>query len=374
MKTQFLEADSPRWSDVLAEFDHDVYHQPGFARLFAREEGGEASAFLAEDGRDRLLIPLIVRPIDPDEGGERWFDATCPYGYAGPILGRSTSSGVEEFLDHALERFLEELRERRILGCFSRIHPLLELPLDPFRRLGAVVHHGETVSIDLTQSLDESWRQMHPSCRQRIRRTQRQGQVGRLDPEWQALDTFLDIYHETMVRRRAARSYFFSREHILGLRQALGDRLHLSLVEMSGEIIAAALFFEANGIANYHLGGTRDGFVKENPSVVFINQMRTSSFERGNRVLHLGGGVGGHRDSLFNFKANFSNRRHPFHTWRVVADESAYRELTGRWRSRTGETPDDLDGFFPAYRKPARVIPAASAAREDAEPMSVVSP
>ena len=375
MKTQFLASDSPRWTEILKETDHDVYQLPGFAKLFAREEGGEAVAFLAEDAEDRLLIPLIVRPIDDGEGnGTQCFDATCPYGYAGPILGLGTSSHLEDFLDRAIHRFLEDLRERSIICCFSRIHPLLKLPLDPLRRVGAVVHHGETVSIDLTQSLEESWQQMHPSCRQRIRRTQRQGQIGRLDPDWKALDDFLDIYYETMMRRRAAQSYFFSKEHILELRQTLGDRLSLCVVEMGDVIIAGALFFEANGIANYHLGGTRNAFIKENPSVVFINHMRIASFERGDRILHLGGGVGGHRDSLFNFKANFSSTRHPFHTWRVVADESRYRWLTNRWQARTGAIPDSIEGFFPAYRKPT---PIACNSREpvgdDAELVPVLS-
>ena len=49
---------------------------------------------------------------------------------------------------------------------------------------------------------------------------------------------------------------------------------------------------------------------------------------RGNRVMHLGGGLGGAHDSLFDFKAGFSKDRQPFRTWRVVVDPVRYAELS----------------------------------------------
>lgn len=74
--------------------------------------------------------------------------------------------------------------------------------------------------------------------------------------------------------------------------------------------------------------------------------------ERGNQTLHLGGGLGGREDALFDFKAGFSEGRYPFRTWRVVADEVAYRALGDDWASRHGAASDGAEGFFPAYRKP----------------------
>ena len=69
---------------------------------------------------------------------------------------------------------------------------------------------------------------------------------------------------------------------------------------------------------------------------------------RGVTVFHLGGGKGGSDDSLFTYKAGFAPGRHPFHTWRVVADPAAYRSLVaGR---RPGADPDDRSGTFPPYR------------------------
>ena len=38
---------------------------PEALNLSSRQEGGEPCAFLAEQGECRLLIPLLIRPIDP---------------------------------------------------------------------------------------------------------------------------------------------------------------------------------------------------------------------------------------------------------------------------------------------------------------------
>jgi hypothetical protein len=66
----------------------------------------------------------------------------------------------------------------------------------------------------------------------------------------------------------------------------------------------------------------------------------------GNRVLHLGGGVGSRDDSLFRFKTGFSDLRSPFQTWRVICDHKRYVELT----EDAGVFNAPIDGFFPAYR------------------------
>ena len=79
-----------------------------------------------------------------------------------------------------------------------------------------------------------------------------------------------------------------------------------------------------------------------------LDYARTWARQRGNDVLHLGGGVGGRADSLFQFKAGFSPRRHAFHTWRVIVDPDQYEALCAR---RPGsENADDATDFFPRYR------------------------
>jgi hypothetical protein len=64
-------------------------------------------------------------------------------------------------------------------------------------------------------------------------------------------------------------------------------------------------------------------------------------------LFHLGGGVGGRSDSLFEFKLRFDpGAEREFAIGKAIHDESAYRELAGPGA--------DLPGFFPAYRNTSR--------------------
>ena len=61
-------------------------------------------------------------------------------------------------------------RERQRVGDDVRAAaPLLPVPLDVLDTAGDVIHHGETVSVDLTLSLEETWHETRgtaeTSCR-----------------------------------------------------------------------------------------------------------------------------------------------------------------------------------------------------------------
>jgi hypothetical protein len=152
--------------------------------------------------------------------------------------------------------------------------------------------------------------------------------------------------------------YLFGDEYFDGLRAALGDRMRLSIVEADGEVAAAALFVETSGIVQYHLSGTAPAFVREGLTKVLIDHARCWATDRGDRALHLGGGLGSRPDDpLFHFKAGFSDLRHPFYTLRVVVDEDAYRDLVQARRGDMGADAaageDGRAAYFPAYRSPS---------------------
>ena len=148
------------------------------------------------------------------------------------------------------------------------------------------------------------------------------------------------------------------------LSKSLGRVLKLFVVKMpDGEVISGGLFTLCNGIVQYHLGGTRNTALKLSPTVLIFDTVRRWSPKNGAHTFHLGGGVGGKTDSLFQFKAQFSRRRHEFVTWRWIVAQETYREL-----SRQKQLSDLERGlraispsFFPAYRCPSEpdTVPAA---------------
>jgi GNAT acetyltransferase-like protein len=338
MRVELLDPDAPRWQETVALARHDFYHLPSYVRLSATYDGGEPRAVYAEDGAFRLLLPLIVRPA-----GRGMLDGTSPYGYPGPLV-----SGPRTFARSAWGAVRERLRAAGLVSLFVRLHPLLDA--DPPEDAGVVVEHGETVSVDLALSTEELWRQTMSGHRNEINRALRAGHRAYIDERWEHLPTFGRLYRATMERLGAGAYYRFPDRYFEQLRDALGHRLRLSVVDIGGTIAAAGLFVETAGIVQYHLSGSDEAFTRERPIKLLLQFVRAWAKERGNLRMHLGGGVGGKQDSLFRFKAGFSHSRHPFRTLRVVLDEAAYAELVHSHDPTLD--PTRLDGFFPLYRRP----------------------
>jgi GNAT acetyltransferase-like protein len=340
MKGVLIVADAPDWTEILGRVRHDFYHLPGYVALAAEQEGGAARALVVEDGHRGLFLPLIVRPI---EGGGS--DATSPYGYPGPLIWGSSDP---DWIREAFHAGVEHLRSEGIVSLFVRLHPLLDEV--PPVGVGRMLTHGETVSIDLTQSLDEIWSQTRNNHRRDISKSERMGYVARIDEDWQHFSAFIRLYRETMERLSAEERYLFDERYFIRLREALGPSAMLWVVAKDDAIAAAVLFVETSGIVQYHLAGSDQEHAWTRPTKLLIRTVTRWAKERGDLRLHLGGGVGGADDSLMHFKAGFSDERHVFRTLRVVVDDPAYRRLVAD--RDPALDPTDLDGFFPLYRKP----------------------
>ena len=188
MRAEFLEADAPTWMHALGRVRHDVYHLPEYVRFAARwQERGRPLAFVAEDRHRQFFLPVIVRPIPPTiTGNERpLFDASGPRGYPGPLV--SSSAGLEDhgFLDAAVQAFAEVASAESIVSAFIRLHPLLSPTRDLLGHTGSIVEHGDSVSIDLTLSEAELWRNTRRDHRSGINRAIRRGYAARIDETWE---------------------------------------------------------------------------------------------------------------------------------------------------------------------------------------------
>jgi hypothetical protein len=353
MNVHFIEPQDPRWSELLRLADHDLYHLPEYVRIAAEHEGGEPIGVVVTDGDSTLLLPLVVRPVAipgvPGLAGD--FDAVSPYGYPHPLVVRAKGAAGEGFLRRALAELPAALSRRRIVSAFVRLHPLLPFPVEEAAAIGPVVDHGETVALDLAgtpQTLLGGMRQNHLRW---IKKGLQAGHRVKVTDSPDDLAEFVDIYTESMAYVDASPYYFFSTEYFEALMRRLPGSIHLAFLEIGKQKVCGVMIGEVDGIVEYHLGGTRSAFRRQSPMVLLTYEVAHWAQQRGNRVLHLGGGVGGSADSLFHFKAGFSAARYPFRTWRITADAQAYREFAHLWEERAGRPADPPTEFFPAYRK-----------------------
>jgi hypothetical protein len=346
MQTDIIEISDPSWHSTLEKLDFDVYHLPAYLSLEATRTNSHPEAFLLKDKERIFFVPYLLRKYE-----ELVFDIISPYGYPGILLNQAAIDSVG-FPDFALEEFKKNLAARGACSAFFRLHPILNQGYDRLFAAETLTKNGETVSIDLTLTESEIWAHTRKGHQSTINKGKRLGLVGKMLPLGDYLTEFINIYEETMDRVAAQKSYYFGRDYFEGLLE-LGERVHLGAIEAEGKIVCASLFFECCGIVQAHLGGTKTEFLKQSPFNLLLHYVRLWAKERGNKFLHIGGGVGGStEDKLHTFKTGFSRQRHEFFTLRLITDESKYNYLVEA-RANLLQTSKQAileQNFFPAYR------------------------
>lgn len=337
---ELLAPTSPTWARALERVPHDVYHQPAYVSADAQHQHGEPVAWHYEDDGHVVLLPLVLRDV-PGGGA---LDAVSPYGYPGPVS--NAPAGAHKFWRRAAGALVEGLSAAGVVSAFVRLHPVVETPLHVLADAGDVVRHGETVSIDLSLTVEQIWGGTRATHRNEINRARRADISVQVD-QWDLLDEWTELYHQTMQRLEADPTYLYSRAHFALLRETV-PHMHLFLAHDRDVVVAGQVVFEHAGLVQTHLSATRSGTRRTHADKLLYDEVRRWAKKRGARLHHLGGGLGGRQDGLFAFKAGFGSGRHPFHTWRVVVDPEAYRRLTATAHARGFGSPGD--GFFPAYR------------------------
>jgi hypothetical protein len=363
-----LELGDPRWSGALARLPHDFYHRPEYVGLDADWNHARPMAFLARAGEAELFVPYLLRRCEglgPEPAGAgAVYDVVSPYGYPGLLLSEAARRSPR-FAREAMRGLSETLRARGVCSAFFRMHPLLGGGIPALFPEGFFTPGGETVAMDLTLDDRQRWKAVREGHQWTIKKCMRLGFVPRMVPLREHVDGVMEIYRDTMDRVQARESYYFGRDYFARLAD-MAERVHCCLVDWQGRTAAACIFFECGGIVQAHLGGTRSEFLSRSPFHLLLYFAAEWARARGNRYLHLGGGVGGSNDRLLQFKRGFSPRLFPFWTLRLITDPRTYRELTMR-RARAADVPLEAmagDGFFPAYRAPIpRVVSGARCSR-----------
>lgn len=356
MNLQVIDWQNPLWMQTLQKLRHDVYHLPEYLYLESKRTATIPEAFLIVDGEKIFFVPYLLRPCDDIVGQEsktkEIFDVLSPYGYSGILLSEAAANSPG-FADFAIDQLKYLLREKGVGSAFFRLHPILSHNFHTLFSPNTFTQIGETVSVDLKVSESQIWANTRRGHQSTINKCKRLGYTARIVDYREYLPEFRKVYDETMNRVKANKSYYFESEYF-GELPNFHNNLHLCIVELEGEIASACLFFECCGIVQAHLGGTKTKFLYQSPFNLLLDYVRYWAKERGNEFLHLGSGVGGAKDSLYNFKAGFSRQRHSWLKLGIITDEEKYNYLVElRAKSLRIEVEKLLEtSFFPAYRVP----------------------
>jgi hypothetical protein len=324
-----------QWKAVLNEIGRfDFVHTFDFHKVSADNGEGEPVLFVATDANGRAMgcWPTLKREIP----GTDYMDLSGVYGYGGPLFAQDVDAGA------VLKALLQGMEECSAVSLFSRMHPLfidcIESEAERGERLGDVV----VIDVKPDEPHLPTYRGNH---RREIVNAQKKGLMLEVDWDCAELKEFVGIYQGAMRDLNAREYYLFNEAYFQKIVVAEDFKVFIIFATFEGVKVAASMFIITNDVMQYYLSGSDYAYRNLSASKAIIAKAHELAGELGLRQLILGGGVGSERDSLFKFKAGFSNNFKPFYVVKKVLSEQVYQDLC-----EAKQVSPDTSGFFPPYR------------------------
>ncbi|RZJ85696.1 MAG: GNAT family N-acetyltransferase, partial [Chryseobacterium sp.] len=241
--------------------------------------------------------------------------------------------------------FLEFLEKEKVITVFSRLNPFLNQNF-LIQKFGSLHHNGNTVAINLQSSIEVQRKNYRETTAKHIRRCMKMDYVVKESKSVKDINAFFDIYCENMKRIGSTDFYLFNKHHFTALLGSDDVDCRLILVFSKGKMTCGQVIGCTHGILEAYLMGTAKEYLKESPAKFLIDQISVIGRRLGMKYYHLGGGLGFKQDSLFQWKAGFSDLFFNYHTWRYIANKQVYADLV----TSTGNDINSEVDFFPLYR------------------------
>lgn len=343
--------DEREWKQIIQKsLEYDFYHTWDYHK-WASE--GVPFLFVYSECDDFVAFPLIKRPIPNSD----FFDLTCVYGYTGPVSNKKFQSMSEHVKKSFKTEFSGFLNENKIVSVFLRLHPFFgqDALLGEFEGIYA---NGKIVIIDLRQSLQEQRLRYKGRLAGKIQKLRNNGFYIKETRDATDVKAFSEIYAENMERVKAKQCYIFDEQYFWKFLNSSEMQAKLILVCYDSEPVSGALVVFTKYIIQIHLLATKSAWMKFSPAKLLTEEITLIGRDQGMHYLNLGSGYGFNQDTLFEFKALFSDLFLNYQSWRYIADQKIYHKLV----CDANIDPQKEVDFFPLYRyQENRLNPSAPA-------------
>lgn len=318
---------------------HDVFHSWTYHSLNTE---GDPLLFVYQEADTFIALPVVKRKIE----GTDFYDMTSVYGYSGPILNINTSDISKNTLTNFKTAFKSFMTEENAVCIFSRLHPFIN-QCHLLESIGGVVENGTTLYMDLSSSIEDQRSGYEKRLSRQVRQLRNKGYLIKEASDASEISAFIDIYHKNMDRLHATPQYYFDEQYFTDILKMEGFDNKLLLIYDGAVLACGAIVLLSDTIIRNHLSATAPDYLNESPSKLLTDEISMVGRRLGKKIFHLGGGVGGKEDSLFEFKRRFSNLQVKDHIWRYINDRNAYNTIV----AQAGSDIDLQSSYFPLYRQ-----------------------
>ena len=338
-----------RWRETLEQFEQrDVYNYLEYLEAFKRHGDGLPLMIYGEHDNTKFCNIVMKRDITDTDifsrafSKDEWFDIITPYGYGGIIFDNPNEISIKILR----EEYQDYCRKKNIISEFVRFHPVCKNHILG-EKFFDVKQIGPTVLMDLS-SQKTIWDNLESKNRNMIRKAKKNGVKIYMGRSPGLFTYFHQMYDETMRRDKAQEYYYFKDDFYESILDDLVNKSVIFYAEYENQIIAMAIILLGNRQLHYHLSASHRKFANLAPTNLLLYEVAVWGAENGFRTFHLGGGLGGRQDSLFNFKKAFNRRLYSqFYIGKQIYNLEMYQYLCDMRRD-TGVT----DNYFPLYRMP----------------------
>ena len=337
MSLEFI-TDLQRWQQLvgaLPDFCGKVYYQPDYYRAYAVNGDGQPADLYFKKGATEIFYPFLLRPIPESIGGKGFFDMQTAYGYGGPAIFGGLPDHVMEYS----RSYAGWADSASIVAEFVRFNPLSNSHLSV--GLYELELNRRTVSLSLTENFAGILQQASSARQRNYRKALKAGLKFVTLPD---LSSFAEMYRQTMQRLSADKYYFFSSEYFAVL-ESLPEksRLFAGVENVDGQMLATGIYLFDSLSAHYHLGASSGAEKELQPNAFMMLEAAGYAAQHGKGLLHLGGGLSlAENDSLYRFKAGFSQQHHNFYIARKIHRAQQYKQFSQAWQAITGRPPNIL--------------------------------
>lgn len=333
------------WNSSAAR---EPFAHPSFVELFA-DAGDDVCCILDNLKTPLIVLPIILRPIARElwaDSKEYALDATSPYGFGGPYGPRGDASTLKGFW----KEYDDFARDRCVAATFLR--------LDLFAAGGLVppwdvvdIRTNVVVGLEATEA--EIWSGYEHKVRKNVNTARRNGLVVEVDPEARGLESFINIYESTMVRRAALSAYRYKEAFFRRITEELSGSYVFFHVRDGNAVVSSELVLLSERRLYSFLGGTLAEAFPLRPNDLLKHSAIVWGLQRGYEAFVLGGGYE-RDDGILRYKLGFAPRGgRSFRGARHIHSPEDYERLRRRRLEAEGKhgcvwspRPD----FFPVYR------------------------
>jgi hypothetical protein len=322
---------------------HDVFHSWTYHSLNTE---GEPLLFVYQENGAFIALPIIKRKIE----GTDFYDMTSVYGYSGPVSNINAAQMSKNTLMNFKTAFINFMTEENAVCIFSRLHPFIDQYL-LLENIGGVIENGTTLYMDLSPSIEDQRNSYEKRLCRQVRQLREKGYIIKEADNISEIRAFVDIYHKNMDRLHASSQYYFDEKYFADILRLGGFDSKLLLIYDGTVLTCGAIVLLSDTIIRNHLSATSPDYLNESPSKLLTDEISMVGRKLGKKIFHLGGGVGGREDSLFEFKKRFSDLQVKDYIWCYINDRNAYNAIVAK-----AEPDIDMQSsYFPLYRQPRKM-------------------